>query len=147
MDIIGYFKVVILVAGICLLISCSAPTQVGKASRFTEAETADFVARYYSDETSYALKPAMMEETFRSVCDRALLLKLAGQQPRRELAVIVMIHYVGAQQEETTKLAWVNDLRRLGYKRIVFLRGGHRMQVNGLPMLACPEGSGAFSGK
>ena len=92
----GYFKFLILVAGICMLTSCSTPTQVGKASRFTEAETADFIARYYSDETSYTLKPAMMEETFRSVCDRALLLKLAGQQPRRELAVIVMIHYLGA---------------------------------------------------
>ena len=143
----GYTKDLIMVAGICLLTSCSTSTQVGKVSRFTEAETADFIARYYSDEASYALKPAMMEETFRSVCDRALLLKLAGQQPRRELAVIVMIHYVSAQQEDTTKLAWVNDLKRLGYRRIVFLRGGNRMQVNGLPMLACPEGSGAFAEK
>ena len=143
----GYIRAVLLVAGILLLTSCSTSTQVAQAPRFTEGEAADFIARYYSDETSYALKPALMEGTFRAVCDRALLLKLAGQQPRRELAVIVMIHYVGAQQEDTTKLAWVNDLKRLGYKRIVFLRGGHRMQVNGLPMLACPKGSGALAGK
>jgi hypothetical protein len=143
----GYIRAVLLVAGILLLTSCSTSTQVAQAPRFTEADAADFIARYYSDGTSYLLKPATMDGPFRSICDRALLLKLAGQQPRRELAVIVMIHYVGAQQEETTKLAWVNDLKRLGYKRIVFLRGGHRMQVNGLPMLACPEGSGAFSGK
>src|ERR1035441_7589647 len=143
----GYFKDLIMVAGICLLISCSTPTQVGKASRFTEAETADFIARYYSDETSYLLKPATMEGPYQSICDRTKLLKLAGQQPGRALAVIVMIHYLGAEQEDTTKLAWMNDLKRLGYKRIVFLRGGNRMQVNGLPMLASPEGSGALAGK
>jgi hypothetical protein len=143
----GYFKFLMLVAGLCLLTSCSTPTQAGKALRFTEAETADFIARYYSDDTSYLLKPATMEGPYRSICDRTQLLKLAGQQPGRALAVIVMIHYVSAQQEDTTKLAWMNDLKRLGYKRIVFLRGGNRMQVNGLPMLACPEGSGAFAEK
>ena len=143
----GYFKDLIMVAGICLLISCSTPTQVGKAARFTEAETADFIARYYSDETSYLLKPPMMDGPYRSICDRARLLKLAGEQPRRELAVVVMIHYLGAQQEETAKLAWVNDLKRLGYKRIVFLRGGNRMQVNGLPVLVCPGSSAALAEK
>jgi|ERR1035437_337882 hypothetical protein len=142
-----YFKAVILVAGICLLTSCSTPTQVERASRFTEEETADFIARYYTDETSYLLKPVTMEGPYQSICDRTKLVKLAGQQPGRALAVIVMIHYLGAEQEEATKLAWMNDLKRLGYKRIVFLRGGNRMQVNGLPMLACPEGSGALAEK
>ena len=142
----GYFKDLIMVAGICLLISCSTPTQVGKASRFTEAETADFIARYYSDETSYALKPAMMEETFRSVCDRALLLKLAGQQPRRDLAVIVMVHYPGSRAEDTAKLAWVKDLKGMGYQRIVFLRGSRSMQVNGLSFLECPQASATLAG-
>ena len=143
----GYIRAVLLVAGILLLTACSTSTQVAQAPRFTEAEAADFIARYYSDETSYLLKPPMMDGPYRSICDRARLLKLAGEQPRRELAVVVMIHYLGAQQEDTTKLAWVNDLKRLGYKRIVFLRGGNRMQVNGLPMLASPEGSGALAEK
>jgi hypothetical protein len=111
---------------------------VAKSPRFTEAETADFIARYYSDEAGYTLKPALMEGTFRSVCDRARLLKVAGEQPRRELAVIVMIHYAGAKLEDTTKLAWANDLRKLGYKRVVFLRGGTRMQINGLRTLPGP---------
>ena len=142
-----YIRALLLVAGILLLTSCSTSTQVAQAPRFTEADAADFIARYYSDGTSYLLKPATMDGPFRSICDRDRLLKLAQQQPRRELAVIVLIHYMGARQEDATKLAWVNDLRKLGYKRIVFLRGGNRMQVNGLPMLACPEGSGAFAEK
>jgi hypothetical protein len=143
----GYIRAVLLVAGILLLTSCSTSTRVAQAPRFTEGEAADFIARYYSDETSYALKPALMEGTFRSVCDRAFLLKLAGQQPRRELAVIVMIHYMGAQQEDTIKSAWASDLKKLGYQRIVFLRGDNRMQVNGLRMLPCPQGSAALAEK
>src|ERR1039457_340362 len=89
------------------LTACSTPSPVTKAQRFTEEETADFIARYYSDETSYALKPAMMDGAFRAPCDRALLLKLAGQQPRRDLAVIVMVYYPNAGEEDTAKLAWV----------------------------------------
>jgi len=112
------------------------PRVVSKPStQFTEEEDADFIARYYSDQTSYLLKPALMDGAFRSVCDRPFLLKLAGQQPRRDLAVIVLIHYPGASEEDSTKLAWVKDLKGLGYQRIVFLRGARSLKVNGLPIV------------
>jgi len=116
-------------------------------SRFAEADAADFIARYYSDDTSYALKPAMMDGAFRSVCDRAFLLKLAGQQPRRDLAVVVLVHYPGARQEDPIKAAWVNDLKGLGYQRIVFLRAENSMKVNGLPLLEYPQASLISAGK
>jgi hypothetical protein len=96
---------VLLLVGIFQLTSCSTPTPVAKASQFGEEETADFIARYYSDETSYTLKPVMMDGAYQSICDRAFLLKLAGQRPRRELAVVVLPHYPSAVGEESIKLA------------------------------------------
>jgi 5,10-methylenetetrahydrofolate reductase len=115
--------------------------------RFSEEAAADFIARYYSDETSYALKPAMNDGAFRSICDRAMLLKLAAQQSRRDLAVVVLVHYPSEETKDAAKLAWVKDLKALGYQRIVFLRGGNRMQANGLPILASPQAPAAFAGK
>jgi len=139
-------RILLLVAGILQLTACSTSTSVAKAPRFAEAEAADFIARYCSDKTSYALKPAMMDGAFRAPCDRALLLKLAGQQPRRDLAVIVMVHYPGSRAEDTAKLAWVKDLKGMGYQRIVFLRGSRSMQVNGLSFLECPQASATLAG-
>ena len=142
-----YIRILLLVAAILQLTACSTPTSVANAPRFTEEATADFIARYYSDETGYALKPAMMDGAFRLPCDRAFLLKVAGKQPRRDLAVIVMIHYPGSRAEDAAKLAWVNDLKGLGYQRIVFLRGSNKMQVNGLPLLEYPQAAPTFAGK
>src|SRR5664279_3316211 len=104
-------KALLLLLAMSQLTSCSTSTPVAKAPRFAEEEAADFIARYYTDETSYALKPVMMDRAFRSICDRALLLKLARQQPRHDLAVIVLIHYPNAAGEDSTKLAWVRDLK------------------------------------
>jgi hypothetical protein len=89
----------------------------------------------------------MMDGTFRTICNRALLLKLAGQQPQRSLAVVVLIHYQTAATEDSVKLAWVNDLKGLGYQRIVFLRAGKGMEVNGLPILEGSQSPAAFAGQ
>ena len=142
-----YIRAFLLLAATFQLTSCSTPTPVANAPRIGEAEAADFIARYYSDATSYVLKPALNDGAFRSICDRALLLKLAGQQPRRDLAVIVLIHYPSAATEDPVKLAWAKDLRGMGYQRIVFLRGGNHMQVNGLPTLESPQAPAAFAEK
>ena len=130
-----------------LLSSCSTPSPVASLPKFTEADAADFIARYYSDQTSYVLKPVMMEGGYKSVCDRPALLKLAQQQPGRELAVVVLIHYLSAESEESVKLAWVHDLIGLGYRRVVFLRAGKSMQVADLPVLESPRASAVFAGK
>jgi hypothetical protein len=136
-----------LLLGLLLLSSCSTPSPVASRPRFSEADAADFIARYYSDQTSYVLKPVMMDGPYQSICDRALLLKLARQQPGRELAVVVLIHYTSAESEEPVKLTWVSDLTGLGYRRIVFLRGANGLQVNGLPMLEGTHASATFAGK
>lgn len=127
-----------LLSGLLLLTACSTPSRVTPLPKFAEAESADFIARYYSDQTSYALKPTMMEGQSFAIFDRASMLGMARQQPRHELAVVVLVHYPDVEIEETAKLGWVNDLKGLGYQRIVFLRGARSMQVNGLPVLESP---------
>ena len=123
------------------------PRVISKTStRFTEEEDADFIVKYYSDQTSYLLKPAMMDGAFRSVCDRALALKVAEKQPRRELAAVILVHYPTAASEEPPKLAWLKDLRALGYQRVVFLRGTKKMEVNGLTILESPRAQEALGG-
>ena len=130
----------------------SPPGNLKISSRFTEEEAADFIALYFSDITGYALKPAMMDtmmdREFRTICDRASLLKLASQQPRHDLAVVVLIHYPTARDEDFIKLAWMKDLEELGYQRIVFLRNGNNIKkVNGLPILEYPHAPTTSAGE
>ena len=116
------------------------PRSISRHSRsFAEADSADFIVRYYSDETSYVLKPTLTEGGFQSICDRPLVLKLASQQPGRELAAVVLVHYPNAGDEEVIKRLWLADLEALGYRHVVFLRGQNSMKVKGLTILDEPE--------
>jgi hypothetical protein len=151
-----HLETIVRLAGLLLLTSCSTPSPVAMLPRFSEADRADFVARYYSDQTSYVLKPSMMdgkvvgtrgEVGFFLPCKRDEVLKAAADQRRRELAVVVLIHYPGRAEEEPAKLAWQKDLKALGYQHIVFLRGGKGMEVNGLPILEPPLTLPAIAGK
>jgi hypothetical protein len=103
---------------------------------FTEEKHADVIIRYYSDEVSYMLKPLKMEGPFRTICDRQYVLRLATEQPRHELAVVMLVKYDEEAVEEAVKLGWVNDLHKLHYQRIVFLRADMEMHANGLPIIA-----------
>jgi hypothetical protein len=136
-----------LLLGLVLVSSCNTPSPVTNSSRFREEDAANFIAKYYSDQTSYVLKPVMMEGRYQSICDRPAVLKLAQQQPGRELAVIMLVHYPNSESEEPVKLAWVSDLAGLGYRRIVFLRGGNNLQVNGLSVLESPRAPAVLAGK
>jgi hypothetical protein len=113
----------------------------------SEVEAADFIAKYYTDQTSYVLKPVMMEGSFLTICDRPRLLKLAGARPRRELAFIMLIHYPSSEEEEPLKLAWANDLKSLGYQHVVFLRSLSRTNVSGLSILPDPQAPAMSAGK
>jgi len=129
------------------LSACATPSPVARLPKFTEADSADFIARYYTDQTSYVLKPSMTDGAFRFILNRAGLLGLARQQPRRELAVVVLIHYIEPGDEATAKQGWVHDLQELGCQRIVFLRGGKNMEVNGLPILESPPALPAIASR
>ncbi len=104
--------------------------------RFHEQDQANFIVRYYSDDTSYVLKPQTTEGGFLTVLKKDAVLDVAKRQADRQLAVVILIHYGADSQAEAVQDDWRNLLAQAGYQRIVFLRGERSTQVNGLRVLA-----------
>jgi type IV pilus biogenesis protein CpaD/CtpE len=121
-----------------LLTSCATRprTSVSALPRFSEEEQADVIIRYYSDDTSYVLKPAAKEGLFMTILNKDAVLALAKQQPGRQLAVVLLIHYTDEGKAEAVKHDWTSLLTETGYRRVVFLHASNGMRVNGLPVLA-----------
>jgi hypothetical protein len=118
-----------------LTASCSTPGTAPEG-RFSEQERADFIVRYYTDDTSYVLKPQRRDGPFLTVLNKEGVLDVARQQPNRGLAVVVLIHYGLESQAEAVKREWMSRLTGVGYQRVVFLCAAGNMKVNGLPVLA-----------
>src|ERR1035441_9137981 len=115
-----------------LATACSTP----RTARFSERDQADLIVRYYSEDTSYVLKPSKMDGPFLSIFNRDAVLDVAKLQPGRQLAVVILIHYSNESEDESVRQKWTSLLKEVGYQRIVFLRGHNGMQVNGLAVLA-----------
>ncbi len=118
-----------------LTCSCSTP-QTARLPRFNEQEYADFIVRYYTDDTNYVLKPAATDGPFLSVLNKEAVLEVAKRQPGRQLAVVIMIHHGAPGELEGARHKWENLLTQAGYERVVFLGAARGMQANGLPVLA-----------
>jgi hypothetical protein len=120
-----------------LMTSCATSrTPITALPRFSEEAQADLVIRYYSDDTSYVLKPTMTDGPFLSILKKDAVLALAKQQPGRQLAVVALIHYANESESDAVKHDWTSLLTEAGYRRVVFLRARNDMKVNGLPVLA-----------
>ena len=115
--------------------SCSTP-RASPQVRFNEQESANLVVRYYTDDTSYVLKPEKTDGPFLRILRQDAVVDVARQQPGRELAVVILIHYGDESQAASVKHKWTNLLTEVGYRRVVFLRALGGMQVDGLPVLA-----------
>ncbi len=120
---------------IVLATACSTP-QTSRVARFHAQEQANLIVRYYSDATSYILKPQQTEGPFLSILKRDDVLNVAKQLPGRELAVVILVHYPCAEEADAVKSKWTGLLTGLGYQRVVFLGGYCGMRVDGLPILA-----------
>jgi hypothetical protein len=120
---------------VLLATACSTP-QTSRVVRFHEQDQANLIVRYYSDETSYVVKPQKTEGPFLSILRRDDVLDVAKQLPGRELAVVILVHYPSQDTTDTVKTKWTGLLTGLGYQRVVFLGGYGGRQVNGLPILA-----------
>jgi hypothetical protein len=118
-----------------LATSCSTPQHASRG-RFHEQERANLIVRYYTDDTSYVLKPEAKEGPFLAVLNRDAVVDLAKHQAERELAVVVLVHYSAESQSQAVKEKWRRLLGEAGYQRVVFLRGQRSMRVNGLAVLA-----------
>jgi len=117
-----------------LLLTTSCSTS--RVVRFNELEQANLVVRYYTDDTSYVLKPATKNGQFLAVLNKDAVLDLAKRQPGRDLAVVILVHYVTAGETEAVKHDWVKRLNEVGYERVVFLRASGDMRIDGLPVMA-----------
>jgi hypothetical protein len=115
--------------------SCSTP-QTSRVVRFHEQDQANLIVRYYSDETSFVVKPQKADGPFLSILRRDDVLDVAKQLPGRELAVVILVHYPSQDTAEAVEAKWAGLLTGLGYQRVVFLGGHASSQVNGLPILA-----------
>jgi hypothetical protein len=119
------------------LTSCATSRDsVAALPRFSEEDQANLIIRYYCDDTSYVLKPVTRDGPFLTILKKDAVLALAKQQPGRQLAVVVLIHYKAASLADAVKHDWTNLLTEAGYRRIVFLHASTGMNVNGLPVLA-----------
>jgi hypothetical protein len=120
---------------VLLATACSTP-RTAHVARFHEEDQANLIVRYYTDETSYVLKPQRNEGAFLSVLKRDDVLEVARQLPGREMAVVILVHYPFQDLADAVKDKWTGLLTGLGYQRVVFLGGSGTRQVNGLPVLA-----------
>ena len=118
-----------------LATACSTP-QTSPVARFQEQDQANLIVRYYTDETSFVVKPQKTEGQFLSILRRDDVLHVASQLPGRELAVVILVHYPVQDTADAVKTKWTGLLTGLGYQRVVFLGGYGSRQVNGLPILA-----------
>ena len=120
---------------VLLVTACSTP-QTSQVVRFHEQDQANIIVRYFSDETSYVVKPQKTNGPFLSILKRNDVLDVAQQLTGRELAVVILVHYPTQDATDTVKTKWRGLLTGLGYQRVVFLGGSDTRQVNGLPILA-----------
>jgi hypothetical protein len=120
---------------VLLATACSTP-QTSRVVRFHEQDQANLIVRYYTDETSFLVKPQKTEGPFLSILRRDDVLDVAKQLPGRELAVVILVHYPSQDTADAVKTKWTGLLTELGYQRVVFLGGYGTRQVNGLPILA-----------
>ena len=111
-------------------------------ARFNEQAQADLIVRYYTDDTSYVLKPAKTDGRFLGVLKKGAVLDVAKEQPGRQLAVVILIHYRAAPEGAKVKAEWTKLLTDLGYQRVVFLLAQGSMQVDGLTVLPPNEAGG-----
>lgn len=136
MNVVSRFswKQLVLVAG--LLITCSCATNHQQASvgqKFKNADSADFIIRYSSDQTIFMLKPDGHTGPFFRIFNRDEICALDVNRPgARELAVVVIGYNRTPEVESQIKDSWVSALTNLKYRRVVFLRFTDRADVDSM---------------
>jgi hypothetical protein len=117
-----------------LATSCSTARH-SREARFNDQERANLIVRYYTDETSYLLKPLAKDGPFLAVLNKDAVVELARQQTQRDLAVVVLIRYPTGIEADMVQQKWTHLLGEAGYQHVVFLRGRNGTAVNGLPIV------------
>jgi hypothetical protein len=88
-----------------LAVACST-SGTPHLGRFKQEDQANLVVRYYSDDTSFVLKPAITNGSFLAVLGKNAVLDVAKQQPRRELAAVILVHYPAECECHAVRKDW-----------------------------------------
>lgn len=142
-------------AGMVVLLSGCATNSpyVADGPKFRQESSANLIVRYSSENTVFMLRPYAQEGPFQRIFTRQeLCAEIAAQPGDRTLAVVVINNYRMLALEQQTKQRWVDSLSRLNYRRVVFLRGNERGNINGLRIVSdtllagrAPSGGGFAS--
>lgn len=121
-----------------LLASCALePEGGGTMGKFYEADSANLIIRYASDNTIYRLKPESREGPFYRLFTRDMVCaEAAATAGPRDLAVIVIGFNHSLEVEHQIIAGWVEALRGLHYHRVVFLRARNSEQVDRLHVIS-----------
>ncbi|MEY4385465.1 MAG: hypothetical protein RLY20_748 [Verrucomicrobiota bacterium] len=126
-----------LFAGAVFLSSCaSSGYHTAEGRKFDEAEFADLVLKYASDQTIFMVKPDGHEGAFYRIFNRDEICALDAQRlGRRDMAVVMIGFNRDLAVEQQIKEEWVSSLTKLNYHRVVFLRSSDHNEVNGLRVI------------
>ena len=130
---------VLALAGALVVLSgcASNPHYVADGPRFHDEAAASLIVRYSSENTVFMLRPDGHEGPFQRIFSREELCgAVAGQPGERGLAVVIINHYRMRDLEQQAEQRWVESLNRLNYRRVVFLRGNGRGNINGLRIVS-----------
>lgn len=120
-------------AGIAVLACSCATHQQALGPKFRDASAADVVIRYSSDSTIFMWKPDGREGPFYRIFNRQEICdEIARREGTRNLAVVVLNYHRFRELEHQVKQAWVDDLSRLQFSRVIFVRANDTDQVNGM---------------
>ena len=125
--------VLALAGSLVLLTGCVVDQHAMSGRKFHEEDAADLIIRYSSDNTIFRLKPDAHDGPFYRIFSRQELCDLDAQRVgARNLAVVVMGYSPFVEVERQIKQGWVDNLTRLNYRHVVFLRATEKYKVNGL---------------
>ena len=133
------YAAVLALSGLVLLLAGCAtnPHYVADGPKFYEEADANLIVRYSSENTVFMLRPDGHEGPFQQIFTRQELCdKVAVQPGERNLAVVIINHYFMRDLELQVKAGWRENLNQLHFRRIVFLRGNDRGNVNGLRIVS-----------
>jgi hypothetical protein len=122
-----------------LLSSCALDQESGggKVAKFYDADSANLIIRYSSDNTIYRIKPEGHDGEFYRLFTRDMICAEAAQTTGpKDLAVVIIGYNHSLEIEHQIISGWVEALRNLHYHRVVFLRARDSQQVDRLHVIS-----------
>ncbi len=106
-------------------VSCTTVNQP-QVNYFHETPTANLIVSHSSDEANYAIRPPVMEGSFRTMLTLADIAAIAQGLPDKNLAVVSIGVFPNPNTEAEKVKNLSVTLADCGFKRVVFVRNASR---------------------